>query len=464
MTEPNRRAFLKAGGATAAAFTIVPSHVLGGPGKVAPSDTVNIALVGAGGQGRSNLNALYRLDDARVVAVADPAERWDLGSFYYKGDAGRAPVQAEIEKRYAEKSPGFRCAGYEDFREMLDKEKGLDAILCATPDHLHAYVSITAMRAGKHVYCEKPLTHNVAEARLVAKVAAESKAATQMGNQLHATDGLRQTVSWLRGGVIGPVREVHAWVGTRRWNPSLVGKPTESVPVPAGLNWDLWLGPRETRPFHPAYAPVAWRDFWAFGNGALGDFGCHDMDSAVWALDLEHPTRIEASGAGPMDAEISPHGELVVYEFPARGDRPALNLHWYDGGLRPNLPGVLPGVTLPAGRGALFIGDKGVILSATGRAPQLFDAEGPTQPTGRFDEVPRSKGHHREWLDAIKGGEPSGSHFGYGARLTEIALLGVAALRLGKPLIFDAANLAAKGAPEAQAIFHESYREGWKLS
>lgn len=461
---PTRRTFLKAGStAAAAAFTIVPSHVLGGPGRVAPSDKVNIALVGAGGQGRSNLKALYTLADARVVAVADPAERWDLGSFYYKGDAGRAPVAAEIEKQYAEKVPGSRCAAYEDFREMLDKEKGIDAILCATPDHLHAYVSIQAMRAGKHVYCEKPLTHNVAEARLVARIAAETKAATQMGNQLHATDGLRQTVGWVRAGVIGPVREVHAWVGTRRWNPGLVGKPEGSSPVPHGLNWDLWQGPREARPFHSSYAPVAWRDFWAFGNGALGDFGCHDMDSAVWALDLEHPTRVEASGAGPMDAEISPHGELVRYEFPARGDRPGLTLNWYDGGLRPSLPERFPGLTLPPGRGALFLGDKGAILSATGRPPQLFNAEGRTQPSGEVTEDPRSKGHHREWLDAIKGGEPAGSHFGYGARLTEIALLGVAALRLGKPLVFDAANLAAKDAPEAQALFHETYRKGWEL-
>jgi predicted dehydrogenase len=371
---------------------------------------------------------------------------------------------AEIEKQYTPKHPGFHCAGYEDFRVMLEKEKGLDAVLCATPDHLHAYVSTLSMRAGKHVYCEKPLTHNVAEARLVAKVAAETKVATQMGNQLHATDGLRQTVGWLHGGVIGPVREVHAWVGTRRWNPSLSARPTESVPVPSGLNWDLWLGPRERRPFHPSYAPVAWRDFWAFGNGALGDFGCHDMDSAVWALDLDHPTRVEASAAGPMDDEISPHGEMVHYEFPARGDRPALGLHWYDGGLRPRLPEQIPPADFPAGRGALFVGEKGVILSATGRPPRLYTSEGREQPSGGLAARLRSKGHHREWLEAIKGGEPAGSHFGYGARLTEIALLGVAAVRLGKPLIYDAENLAAKGAPEAERILRGSYRKGWELT
>src|SRR5262245_29244703 len=257
----SRRRFISTA-APAAAFTILPRHVLGGRGMVAPSDKVNIAIVGAGGQGRTNARELMRLADAQIIAVADPAEHWNLDAFYFRGVAGRGPVRAEIEKHFAEKTPNFRCAAYEDFRVMLEKEKAIDAILCATPDHLHAYVSLLAMRAGKHVYCEKPLTHNLWEARQVARVAKETGVATQMGNQGHSADGIRETVEWIHSGALGPVREVHAWVGARRWNPTLTGRPKEEVPVPAGLNWDLWLGPREQRPYSSAYVPVAWRDFW----------------------------------------------------------------------------------------------------------------------------------------------------------------------------------------------------------
>jgi predicted dehydrogenase len=457
-----RRGFLGATAAAAAGFTIVPRHVLGGPGHVAPSDKVNVALVGAGGRGRENVRELFKLADVQVIAVADPAERWDLGSFYYKNDAGRAPVCTEVEKHYAEKSPKARCAGYDDFREMLDKEKSIDAVLCATPDHLHAYVTLRALRAGRHVYCEKPLTHNVAEARLVAKVAKESGLATQMGNQLHATDGLRQTVEWVKGGVIGRILTVQVWVGTRRWNPSLTAKPSESMPVPDGLNWDLWLGPREFRPFHRTYAPVAWRDFWAFGSGALGDFGCHDMDSAVWALDLERPTFVEASSAGPTDAEITPHGSIVRYQFGPTGEK-RVHLEWYDGGLKPPTPEFLPpGASLPP-RGALFSGDAGFILSGTGSAPHFFPLSGKLEPEPSGPPLPRSKGHHREWIDAIKGGPPALSDFTYGARLTEIALLGVAAIRTGKPIELEGNALTARNNPAADAVFHESYRKGWEL-
>jgi predicted dehydrogenase len=460
-----RRTFLggSAATATAAAFHIVRPHVLGGPKYVAPSDTVNVALVGAGGQGKSNLHELFRLPDARVVAVADPAERWDLNSFYYRGDAGRLPVLDEIARFNESKGYGVRPKGYDDFRTLLEAEKNLDAVLCATPDHLHAYVSIRAMQAGKAVYCEKPLTHNVAEARRVAEVAKATKVATQMGNQLHATEGMRLTIEWLRAGAVGPVRSVHAWVGASRWNPDLRGLPTGTEPTPAGLNWDLWLGPREARPFHKAYAPVAWRDFWAFGSGGLGDFGCHDLDSATWALDLAAPTRIEASPAGYSDADITPYGSIVHYHFGPRGDMPPVTVHWYDGGLRPELPDALPpGMTLP-GRGALFVGDQGVMLSSTGSTPVIYPAERASAFVKPAPTIPRSKGHHRDWFDAIKGGPPAGSNFAYGARLSEIVLLGVAALRTGKTIDWDPAALEARNLPAADAVIHEQRRKGWEL-
>jgi predicted dehydrogenase len=457
----SRRDFLKAG-AAAAAFTIVPRHVLGGRGFVAPSDKVNVALVGAGGQGRTNARELFKLGDAQIIAVADPAESFSLEKFYFKGEGGRGPVKGEIEKHYAAQTPNFRCAAYEDFRVMLDKEKAIDAVLCATPDHLHAYVSVLAMRAGKHVYCEKPLTHNLWEARQVARAAKETGVATQMGNQGHSNDGIRETVEWVAAGALGPVREVHAWVGAGRWNSTLTGRPREEPPVPAGLNWDLWLGPREPRPFHPAYFPVAWRDFWAFGCGNLGDFGCHDLDAACWALDLHEPQSVEARAAGAADADIGPHGSIAYYHFGARGDRPPVRITWYDGGLGPERPAGLPeGERLPS-RGVLFVGEKGAMLcGGAGGKPRLL---GPladlTRPTAT---LPRSPGHHREWLDACKGGKPAGSNFAYGSRLTEIVLLGVLALRTGRRIEWDAANLKAKGVPAADAFVKEGYRKGWEI-
>jgi predicted dehydrogenase len=464
-TKPSRRKFLKASVGAAALFTIVPRHVLGGKGFVAPSDKVNVALVGAGGQGRTNARELFKEADAQIIAVADPAQSFSLERFYFKGLGGRKNVQKEVEEHYSGSTPNFRCADYEDFRIMLEKEKAIDAILCATPDHLHAYVSTVAMRSGKHVYCEKPLTHNIWEARHVARVAKETGLATQMGNQGHATDGIRETCEYIWSGAIGTVREVHAWVSQKRWNPALAGRPTDTPPVPTGLNWDLWIGPREPRSFSTAYFPVAWRDFWDFGCGHLGDFGCHDLDAACWALDLHEPLKVEADGAGPMDRDITPQGCIAYYHFDRRGQYPPLKITWYDGGLRPERPSGLPaGMRMP-GRSILFVGDKGTLLcGGAGGKPCLLDSSrsGDSQPPR--PTLPRSKGHHREWLDACKGGKPAGSNFEYGARLTEIVLLGVLALRTGQVIHWDPANLKAKGAAGVDPYIKEGYRKGWELA
>lgn len=460
----SRRTFIKHSAAAAASLTIVPRHVLGGPGQVAPSDKVNIAIVGAGGQGRSNLRPLFEQPDAQIIAVADPAEYFDLERFYFKGMAGRKPVRELIERHYAQATPNFRCAEYVDFREMLDREPAIDAVLCATPDHLHAYVSVLAMRAGKHVYCEKPLTHNIWEARLVARVAKETGVATQMGNQGHSTDTMRETVELLRAGTIGTVREVHAWVPAGRWNPTLLGRPQETPLVPAGVNWDLWLGPREPRPYHPAYFPVAWRDFWDFGGTNIEDFGCHELDSSCWAFDLSAPSTVDFSPAGPMDADICPHGCLGEYRFEARGPQQALTVRWYDGGLRPHVPETLLEGQPLIPRGVLFIGDRGAILTGgAGGTPRAL-------PESRFGglskpapTLPRSQGHHRDWLDACKGGPPASSHFEYGARLTELALLGALSLRLQRRIDWDAERMEARGLTEADRIIREPYRAGWEL-
>jgi predicted dehydrogenase len=460
-----RRQFLSAGAAAVAAATIVPRHVLGGPKYVPPSEKVHVALVGAGGQGRTNARALFEEPDAQVIAVADPVEQCDLEPFYYRGLGGRKPVQAEMEKHFSQKTPNFRCAAYEDFRVMLDKEKAIDAVLCATPDHLHAYVSILAMRAGKHIYCEKPLTHNVWEARQVARVAKETGLATQMGNIGHSREGIRQTCEWIWTGVIGPVREVHAWVAANRWNKQLQGRPTDTPPIPAGVNWDLWLGPREYRPYHPAYMPVTWRDFWAFGGGGLGDFGCHDLDAPFWALDLQTPTTIEGRPAGPTNEEITPYGEICYFHFGPRGDKPPVKVTWYDAGLQPACPDELPpGQTLPD-RGVLFVGDKGLMVcDGAGGPPRLLPYERMRTEKRPAKTLPRSKGHHRDWLDACKGGPAASANFAYGAKLTELALLGIASLRLGKKIHWDAANMKARGLPAADAIFKEQYRKGWEIA
>ena len=459
----SRRHFIKTAAATVATFNIVPRHVRGGPRHVPPSEKVNVAIIGTGGQGRSNVRELLQLKDAQIIAVADPAESFSLENFYFKGMGGRLPVKAEIEKHYAEKTPNFRCADYVDFRDMLEKEKSIDAVLIATPDHLHAYAAVIAMRAGKHVYCEKPLTHNIWEARHVARVAAETGVATQLGSQGHSSLGTRETIEYIQDGAIGAVREIHAWVGAKRWNPTLTGKPVETPPVPAGLNWDLWLGPREVRPFHPAYFPVAWRDFWAFGSTGIGDFGCHDMNTAVRAFDLPLPSRIEATAAGVMDSEIAPYGSMIHYSFPGADKRPPIRMTWYDGGLMPPTHEAMAHAALPK-RGCLFIGEKGVIqCDGGGGQPRLYPAQlraGYKKPEPRLK---RSAGHHLDWLNACKGGEPASSPFAYAAHLTEIVLLGVLSLRTQKPITWDAPNMQATGLPAAEPFIRESYRKGWEI-
>ncbi|MBN2506832.1 MAG: Gfo/Idh/MocA family oxidoreductase [Verrucomicrobia bacterium] len=461
----NRRAFLRTAAASAAAVSLVPRHVLGGAGFVPPSETIHLALIGAGGQGRTNMQALFREPDVRIVAVADPREEADYSRFYYGGTAGRKPVQAAIEKQYAARLPGFRCAEYEDFRVLLEKEKGVDAVLCATPDHAHAAVCVRAMRLGKHVYCEKPLTHNVWEARQMARVARETGVATQMGNQGHSGEGIRATCEWIWAGAIGNVREVHGWSDAGGWAEGS-GRPQDTPPVPAGFNWDVWLGPREARPYHPGYAPYNWRGWWAFGTGAIGDMACHNLDPAVWALDLRDPLTVEAHAPG-VDTEVVSRCAVFTYTFAPRDGKPPVTLTWYDGGLRPPRPDELDDddVFGGGGNGLLFVGDRGKIMCAGwGGSPVII-------PQSRMDgmkrpekTIARSKGHHRDWLDACKGGPAASARFEYGARLTELVLLGNVALRAGKKIRWDAENLRAANAPEADRFIRESCRSGWDIA
>ena len=443
----------------ATAWHIVPRHVLGGPGYIAPSEKIHLALVGCGGRGRQVLKEMLAEPDVRAVAVADPASEFSTAGYYYRDVGGREPTRALVEKHYQTSEPSFRCSAFADFEQMLQEQKDLDAIVCGTPDHLHAYVSIKALQAGKHVYCEKPLTHNIWEAREVAKVAGQAGLATQMGNQGHSTAGMRQTVELIRAGAIGQVREVKAWVGASRWNPSLAGRPN-AEPVPEGLNWDLWLGPRAHREFSSAYFPVAWRDFWAFGNSNIGDFACHDLDAACWALDLKAPSLVDFAPAGICNDEIGPHGCIGYYHFPATQERAAVKVTWHDGGIRPEIPNDWPSDQKFPSRGVLFFGDEGVLFcGGAGGVPKLLgDRKFPTPP----ETIPRVKSHARDWLDAIAGGPQPASHFGYGAQLTELALLGALSLRTRQAVMWDSLQMRASGNADADKIIREPYRPNWQ--
>jgi predicted dehydrogenase len=458
-----RREFIKSSIGPVAAFTIIPRSVLGGSGFTAPSDTVNVAVAGAGGQSWYSIRELMKLNDVKLISVADPGRLWK-NDILYNFDTGRGPAKKFIDDFYSEKGQKSRISEFEDFRIMMKKEKSLDAIVCASPDNTHAYISIMAMRAGKHVYCEKPLTHNIWEARKVREVAHETKLATQMGNQLHSSDAIRQTVEYLRSGVIGKVLEAHSWVGATRWWPELKGLPSDVTPVPEGFNWDLWLGPTLSRPYNKAYSPVKWRDFWTFGCGALGDFGCHDLDSTTWAFNLKSPYSVEVLPAGNRgSAEIAPYGEIGYYTFREKGEQKPLKLICYSGGLMPEHHELIPDNIQFTGRGAMFIGEKGIILNNGGATapPKIF----PESLAANVPQtLPRSKGHHREWIDAIKGGPAAMSNFEYASKLTEITLLGVLSLRLGgRKIYWDDVNMKATGIPEADAIIREPVRGGWEM-
>lgn len=457
-----RRKFLVNSAAVAAAASIVPRHVLGGPGYVAPSDRVHIAIAGAGGRGRKVLRGMLQEPTVRAIAVADPAKEFSLQNFYYRDVGGREPTQQLIDEHYKQAGSASKCTGYENFEEMLAEEKDVDAVICGAPDHLHAYISAKCLQAGKHVYCEKPLTHNISEARQLAKIARESGLATQMGNQGHSTDGIRATCEWIWAGAIGDIKEVHAWVGGHRWNPELTGLPGSAEGTPAGLNWDLWQGPRDAPDFSTAFFPVAWRDFWAFGNSNIGDFGCHDLDAACWALNLQNPTAIEFHPTQPCNADIGPHGCVGYYDFAANDRHNGVRVTWYDGGLKPGRPKDWPADRPLPGRGTLFVGTEGKLFCpGAGGAPELLG----NRPAPVVDKsLERVESHAQDWLRAIKGERPAGSNFEYGSQLTELALLGALSLRTGKRIDWNGQAMKANNLPEADKIIHESRRSGWEIT
>jgi predicted dehydrogenase len=447
-----RRGFLSAAGAAVTAFTIVPRHVLGGAGFLPPSERINVAGIGAGGMGGGDIATVARLG-ANIVALCDVDESRAAGSFTAFPQARR----------------------YKDFRRLIDQEAAnIDAVTVGTPDHIHAVAAIAAVRAGKHVYCQKPLTRTLHECRELTKAAHAAGVATQMGNQGHATEGARLTTEWIQAGVIGEVREVHAWSDRagRLWKQG-IGRPTETPAVPPTLDWDLWLGPTPERPYHPAYAPFSWRGWRDFGTGAMGDMGCHIIDHPVWALNLGAPTAVESrttldgsflDGDSP-NLETYPVAAIIYYDFPARGSLPPVHMTWYDGGLMPPAPAELTADQRLPDNGVLYIGSRGKMYhSSHGGMPQVLPRELHDEAAKVPKTMERSPGHYEEWVAACKGGPKPVSNFDYAGPMTETALVGVLSLYApGKRLEWDSANLRVTNAPELDRYIRTEYRQGWTL-
>jgi predicted dehydrogenase len=466
MTGLSRRAFLQRTTLAAAAFQIVPGSVLGLNGAAPPSNKVNIAAVGIGGQGGSDLG---QMGGENIVALCDVDRRHAAGCF----------------KRF----PNARQ--WKDYRKMLEEQKDIDAVTIATPDHLHAVVAMASLKAGKHTYCQKPLTHSVWEARQLGQAARERKLATQMGNQGQAGDDVRRLCERVWAGAIGPVREAHIWTDRpsnglfNEYWPQGVGRPEGTPPVPETLDWDLWIGPAPMRPYHPAYLPFKWRGWWDFGTGALGDIGCHAMDPVFRALKLGAPTTVQAASSR-VNQETFPLASMVTYTFPARPaevqanncqvrgltgpgagavEMPPLKLTWYDGGLRPPRPEGLPDGRMMGDNGRLLVGDKGFILGDTVYPDARRKEVGQIERT-----VPSSIGHYQEWIEACKGGKPGASNFDWAGSLAETVLLGNVALRVQlrqeltrTRLVWDSANLKITNIEDANRFIRREYREGWSL-
>jgi predicted dehydrogenase len=443
-TGPTRRGFLKQAAVGASAVFTAPA-VLRGRNL---NERLNIAVIGSGGRGGANLRSV---SSENIVALCDVSER--------------------SLRQAARNHPDAKQ--YYDYRKLYDEAGDFDAVVVSTCEHTHAFATLPALQLGKHVYCEKPLTHNVWEARVIREAANKAKVATQMGTQIHARDNYRRVVELVQTGAIGPVREVHVWV-SRAWgrqsaadakkNKDIVHveeRPTKADPIPEGLDWDLWLGPAPERPFNNVYYPgPKWYRWWDFGNGTMSDLGSHWIDLPFWALKLQRPLTIEAKGPEPH-AEIAPASMQVTYQYGERGDMPSLELTWYQGANKPKIwtEGGIP----QWNNGVLFVGQGGkMLLSDYGKHTLL-----PEKEFADFKRpepfIPKSLGHHAEWVHACKTGAPTTCNFEYAGWLTEANHLGNVAFRAGQKLKWSADEMRAANCPEADRFIHREYRKGWKL-
>jgi predicted dehydrogenase len=455
-----RRDFLKQSGLAAVGYW-VGNHTLRAEDSKSPNEKVRIACIGVGGKGSSDTDHAGQYGD--IVALCD--------------------IDDKMMDKKAEKFPAAQK--FNDFRKMLEQLGGnIDAVTVSTPDHTHAPAAVMAMKMGKHVYVQKPLTHSVYEARVMRETAAKMNVVTQMGNQGTAENGLRRAVELIQSGVIGAVREVHVWTNRPVWDqaPTVMSRPAETPEVPSHVHWDEFLGPAPLRPYNACYHPFKWRGWWDFGTGAVGDMGCHTANMAFMALKIDAPTSIVAE-AGDVNPETCPSWARVTFDVPSRGEMPALKFFWYEGreGGRHNKEGkrMLPPVELLSqvlkegeklsDSGSLLVGDKGMLFS-----PNDYGAKYRLLPESQYEDykgpeetLPRNgggdPGMKREWIDAIKGGPKPMSNFDYAGRLTEFILLGNVAIRTGKRIDWDAVNMKAIGCPEADPFIRREYRSGWTL-
>ncbi len=435
----NRRDFLRSAAFSGAGLIILSNSRLVRGTRA--NEKLNVACIGVGGRGAADVNGVGATEN--IFALCDVDEKHAAQTF--------------------EKYP--QAKRYKDFRRMLDEiQNKIDAVVVGTPDHIHAVAGMAAMKLGKHCYCEKPLTHSVYEARLMANLAREKKLVTQMGTQIHAESNYRRVVELVQTGAIGKVSKVHVWLGAnfngppKPTNMSQPDLPSERPPVPETLDWDLWLGPASYRPYSPTYAPFGWRYWWNFANGQLGDFFCHYCDLAFWALKLRYPTTVEAEG--PVHSESAAKWTIARQEYPARGDLPAVTLTWYNGGGYPEF--VKEDKTLQWPNAVLFMGSDGMLIADYGKHQLLPEEKfAGFRPPAPF--IPDSIGHHREWAEACKTGGPTTCNFDYSGALTEAALLCNVALRTGRKINWDAENLKAIGCPEADKFIRQQYRNGWSL-
>lgn len=442
----NRRHFL-ATTAAISSLTVLPRHVLGGPGETPPSEKVNIAGIGIGGMGAANLRGLK---SQNIVALCDVDHDYASKTFQEYPEAKR----------------------YTDYREMLDRQKDIEAVVVATPDHTHAVIAMAAMRAGKHVYCQKPLTHSVYEARVLAQAATEHRVVTQMGIQGHSTDDQRTTCEWIWDGAIGEVREVDSWCsltyypwGHQSWSSQWSTRPKETPPIPAQLNWDLWLGPAQYRPYHRAYHPGSWRCWWDFGCGMMGDRGAHTLDVVNWSLKLGPPATVEATSCG-LDPEVHPLSAIVTFRFPTRENLPPVKLTWYEGTRPPRPEGMDADMQWPAEGGSIFKGSKGMLICGLyGESPKLLPLSRHMEykrPARTLLRVP-DHSHELDWVRAIKSGQQACASFAYSGPLTETCLLGNIAKRVDGLIEWDPVNLKVKNSDAANRLVRGGYRSGWEL-
>ncbi|MGQ0767466.1 MAG: Gfo/Idh/MocA family protein [Gemmatimonadota bacterium] len=441
----NRRNAVRdiAAAAALSTLTIVPRRVLGKSHR-APSDTLNVGCIGVGGMG---FNDVRGMAGENVVALCDVDDRAAERAFALHPQAKR----------------------YRDYRQMLERESGIDAVTISTPDHMHAAIALAALRAGKHVYCQKPLARTVGEVRAIRAESARRPAqVTQMGNQGHAGEGTRVIREWVEAGVIGAVQRVEFWTNRPIW-PQGINRPTEMHHTPLTLDWDLWLGSAAARPYHPSYAPFNWRGWWDFGTGAMGDMACHIMDASFWVLGLRYPSRVIPEST-TLFAETAPRASRITYEFPARGGRPPVTLVWRDGSIFPARPaewGMLrPWPHDPEG-GQLWIGDKGSFIAGTyGGDPTMCDearnAQIKASPVAQ--KYPRVESVYREWAAAIREGKQAGSSFdGHAGPLTEMIVLGNLAVRSGRTIELDAETGNIRTAGINPEWVTPAYRQGWSL-